>query len=322
MKRFWVLLLTLCLLLSSVPGAYAEETTAPSEEATEETIDPSRCGENLTWSYENGVLTISGTGAMDDMTDGAPWDEHQEKVTKVVLTGGVTTVGAYAFQDYDKLETVDFGDSLQEIDTQAFQDCDALKEIYLPATFRRFGKACFQDCTALTTVHCAGGMPSFNANCLWNGNHVTVYCPANNIWPEKYVQELETNFGGRLEILAESGNDPFDFTEPAETTEATEATEVTEEATEEPVEETTAPAATEAETQPVTEETTVPATTGETVPAQTEEVLTEATEPEVPEQKDVRMAVVLAIGAMAVSAVGILTILILLKRNKGGKYAG
>lgn len=330
MKRIFFLILTLCLLLGAVPAVYAEETlpegetTAPELTATEPE-DPTQCGEDLHWAYENGVLTVSGSGAMDDMTDGAPWAEYKGEITKVVLTGGVTTVGAYAFQDCDKLETVDFGGSLREIDTMAFQDCDGLKEIHLPATFKRFGKACFQDCSALTTVHCAGGMPSFNANCLWNGNMVTVYCPANNVWPEQYVQELEANFGGRLEILAETGEDPFDFTEatepeettkPEETTEAT--TEATEEVTEETVEETAA--ATEApETEPVTEETTA-AATGETAEL-TEEPVPETTVPAPPEEKDVRLAVILAIAAMALSAVGILTLSILLKRNHGGKYA-
>lgn len=313
MKRFLILLLTLCLLLGIAPAAYAEETTAPTEAATEETIAPSFCGEELTWTFEDGVLTVSGTGAMDDMTGGAPWEEHKDQITSVVLTGGVTTVGAYAFRDYDSITSVDFGSSLTEIGVQAFEDCDGLTQIHLPASFRRFGKACFQNCGALTEVHCAGGMPSFNANCLWNGKQVTVYCPENNLWPESYVEELETNFGGRLQVLVEDGSDPFDFSEPEDTTEATE--EMTEETT---------TATTEAETEPVTEETTVPETqvetTGETE-APTQAEMTE-TQPVEEEKEPLRLPVILALVIMGLSAVGIIAIVILLLRNRGGKYAG
>lgn len=318
MKKMFLLILALCLLMSGVPAAYATETTAATEAATEETIDPSSCGEGLSWSFADGTLTITGAGAMDDMSGGAPWAEHKEKITSVVLTGGVTTVGAYAFQDYDGITSVDFGSDLKEIDTQAFQNCDGLTEIYLPATFRRFGRSCFQDCDGLTNVHCAGSMPSFNANCLWNGKSVTVYCPVNNPWPEQYVEELETNFGGRLQILSEDGEDPFDFTEPEETTEAT--TEATEETVEETTEATEATEATEETTEAATE----PATEEESIPTETEptEETAEVTEPALPEEKEVRGAVIIALAVMVLSAVGIVAVLVLLRRNRGGKYAG
>lgn len=312
MKKMFLLLLALCLLLSGAPVAYATETTEATEASTEETIDPNLCGEGLSWAFEEGVLTISGTGAMDDMTEGAPWEEHKDQITSVVLTGGVTSVGAYAFRNYDSITSVDFGSSLTEIGIQAFEDCDGLTEIRLPATFRRFGKACFQNCGALTEVYCAGGMPSFNANCLWNGKQVTVYCPENNLWPESYVEELETNFGGRLQVLAEDGSDPFDFSEPEEATEKTEAA----------TEETTA-ATTEAETEPVTEEATVPETQEETLNQETEAPTQEVTETLPEEEKEpLRLPVILAMVIMGLSAVGIIAILVLLKRGKGGKYAG
>lgn len=329
-KRFLIGLLSLCLLLSAmVSVAYAEEaddTTSAAEttettvatEATEEAKDPYSCGEDLTWSYSGGVLTVSGTGVMDDMSGGAPWEAHKNSITTVVFTGGVTAVGAQAFQNYDSIVSVDFGASMREINTQAFQDCDGLTSISLPSTFRRFGKESFADCSNLTEVFCAGGMPSFNANCLWNGNYITVYCPTNNIWPEKYVEELETNFGGRLEILAADGSDPFDFSEAEETTKATEpSTEATTEATTEPT--------TEPETEPVTEETTVPETEETTVPTTEEtEEPTEEEETEAvtePSAKRTGSAVGIAVVVMVLSALGIGAILFYLRRTKGGKFS-
>lgn len=315
MKRLFMFVLTLCLMVSLVPEAFATETT----EAIEATRPADSCGESLTWSFYEGTLTVNGVGAMDDMSAGAPWEDMKDDITTVVLSGGVTTVGAEAFADCGNLVSVSFGGSLKEIDTGAFRNCDGLKSIRLPASFRRFGKECFQNCASLTEVHCEGGMPSFNANCLWNGNFVTVFCPTNNIWPEQYVQELEHNFGGRLEILAADGSDPFHFEE--ETEAAEETTEVTTEATTEP--------ATEPATEP-TEETTEAATevTTEATTEATYEATEVPTEEEIPaftepDRETTGGAAGIAIGVMVVSAVGIGVILYALKtgkKSKGGKY--
>ncbi len=287
-KRMIFGLLALCLLLTTLtPMTHAEETTAPAEttettippeersdlvyedpteatDPTEETRAPGYCGEELTWELSGGTLTISGKGPMDDYTaGGAPWYDSRDSITSIVLSGGVTRIGEEAFSDYDKLTTVDFGNSLVEIGRAAFLSCGNLTAISLPATFRLFGEDCFRDCVKLTKVSCAGPMPSFRLNCLWNGNTVTIYCPANAPWPEKYVLELEDNFHGRLQVLASDNSDPYKREEETA-----------------PTEETTVPT-TEPETEPTTVPTTepaVPETTAEATVETTEAVTTAPTE--------------------------------------------
>jgi uncharacterized protein YjdB len=53
----------------------------------------------LTWSYDNGALTISGTGAMPDYPSdsSSPWSGYSGSITTVNIGGGVTTIGSYAF---------------------------------------------------------------------------------------------------------------------------------------------------------------------------------------------------------------------------------
>ena len=313
MKRLFLIVLMLSLLLSIVPAAFAEETTETTQavETTEATQykDPTICGENLTWSYNGGTLTVTGTGAMDDMSGGAPWAAHKDEITTVILSGGVTTVGAEAFKDCGGITAIDFGESLREIGTRAFQNCDGLKKIYLPASFKKFGEECFSGCDNLTEVYCQGGMPSFKANCLWNGNTVIVYCPTNNVWPETYVQELERNFGGRLQIFTADGEDPFDFTEPTEVTEAPTTVPTTEPE--------------ETETQPVTEETTVPTTEAATVPTTEAEETVETTEvvPTQPDRERTGSAIGMAIVVMVLSALGLGALIFGRKRSRGGKYS-
>lgn len=317
MKRLMINLLAVCLLLTMLaPAAYATETTETTEatEAVTEAPKPSdSCGENLTWSFSGGTLTVTGSGAMDDFTDGAPWDAHSGSIQKVVLSGGVTTVGAGAFDGCSSLTAIDFGSSLKEIGAEAFKSCEGLTTISLPSTFRRFGASCFEGCTNLTTVYCAGSMPSFNSNCLWNGNYITVYCPTNNPWPQQYVEELETNFHGRLEILTSDGTDLYVY----ETTEATNAP------TTEPETEPTTVPTTEPATEP-TVETTVPETEAPTEvteenTAPTEETAEETEEAEEEGKKSVSgilIGVFILSGTLSLVLIGALVF----RGRRGGRY--
>lgn len=262
-KRILLTLLLVCLLVS------ASAPVAQATEPNEGEVQANSCGENLTWELDGNTLTVSGKGKMDDFNDGAPWAAHKDDITMVVLEG-VTYIGACAFENYDSLNWVDFGDALTEIGPQAFRSCDNLTEITLPASFKIFGKSCFENCKNLSEIHCNGKTPTFKLNALWQ-TYVTITYPAKNNWSVTYIAEMEEAFHGRVEFVMDDGTDPYEPTEPEETTESTEpeaTTESTEpEETTEPVEtteptEVTEPAeeteATEAETEPVEE--TIPET--------------------------------------------------------------
>lgn len=273
-KRLFINFFVFCLLFTALaPAARAEETAKTTEAVVTERAED-ECGDSLKWTMEGTTLYLVGSGAMDDYESSydAPWFAYRDVITEIVVTGSATTIGTHAFENYDNLTAIDFGGSLVEIGEQAFKGCDGLTSIHMPATFRRFGPSSFEGCSNLAEVYCAGSMPSFKYNCLWNGRNITVYCPADNLWIAQYVEELETNFGGRLQVLADDGTDPFDFsaeeetvpvttkpaeTEPEQTTEAAteptveETTQAAEESTEATVEETTEP---ETETEEITEE--------------------------------------------------------------------
>lgn len=299
MKRLLLCLMAACVLLTlPVPAALAAETGIDGED--------NRCGESLSWTLDGNTLTVSGSGAMDDFTDGAPWAASADQIHTVVLSGGVTSVGAGAFTGCENLTAVDFGGSLKEIGESAFQSCEGLTKISLPASFRRFGPSSFEGCANLTEVYCSGGMPSFNANCLWNGNNITIYCPANNIWSSTYVEELENNFHGRLTVLASDGTDPYHF----ETETQAPTKETVPPTTEPETQPTTVPT-----TQPVTEPPTVPTTEPAAVPETTQapettqqtEPYQEPTQPD--NQKDSSPVMGILIGVLIVS--GTLTLLLI-----------
>ena len=249
MKKWLSCLLTLTVLLSlwAVPvsaseGAWLDdpepaqtETAAPAEGSWG---NSGRCGEDLTWTYDKGTLTISGSGPMDDFSDGAPWQQYKDQITRVELTGSVTTVGAGAFTDYDSLKTVDLGNSLVEIGSKAFSSCDGLTSVDLPGSFRVFGEESFSHCSKLETFRFEGGFPSFRLNCMWGTNAKLIY-PASRPWPLKHIKELEEAFHGRIEFLASDGTDPYDpeADKPQETQKPTEPeTKPTQAPTEAPTE--------------------------------------------------------------------------------------
>ena len=267
-KRIFISLLALCMLLSAFcPAVYATETEDPVDttEATEIVRAPDECGEGIKWSFDGGVLTITGDGKMDDFSEGAPWASHKDAIEEVVLDGDITYIGAYAFKDCDGILSVEFGDALYEVGKEAFASCDGLTSIWLPASFKIFGEGSFQNCGNLEEIHSEGRFPSFKQNCLW-GTYCSIYFPAERPWGTEYILQLEEAFNGRIQFLASDGTDPVTGTEP-------ETEPVTEPPTEAPTEmPTEAPteAPTQAPTEQIPEETLV--TEPETAPEPTETV--------------------------------------------------
>ena len=191
-KRFVSLLLAISMIFSLMPVS-AVTAFAESENGGEvTTVDSGYCGadnggENLRWTLDNnGVLTITGSGAMKDYT----WDEnvrldwyvyHKDDIHSVVLdnrithigdyafdkctniesvrytgyTGNagvalpesVTTIGVHAFSDTGVTGTLKLPEHLTEIDSLAFYHCGKLNgELKLPDTVKEIGGFAFNSC--------------------------------------------------------------------------------------------------------------------------------------------------------------------------------
>lgn len=283
-RQVIALLLAAACLLGLVLPVLATEVT----EATEPPLrEPGQCGETMYYSYAGGTLTVTGSGAMDDYTQGtAPWEGDRLLIKTVVIGDGITYIGASAFENYDQLTQVQLGKDVYEIGTAAFKSCDALKEIRFPKSFRIFGEESFRSCALMSKMYFDGGMPKFKLNCLWDTTAKLIY-PANNPWPLEHIIQLEEAFQTRIEFLSSDGTDPY-VTEwdLHEATAPTEETEPVTQPTTVPTEAPTVPETTAATqppmTVPVTEpEATVPATTEvpETTQAATVPSTTAPTEP-------------------------------------------
>ena len=125
------------------------------------------CGTNLTWTLgTDGTLTISGNGAMDNFDSNiytnpdntityyfykAPWNDYKNRVKKVVVKSGVTTIGNGAFNGCGNLTTITMPDSIRSFGKEAFVNTGILS-LTIPSGITEIANSAFADFTSLTTV--------------------------------------------------------------------------------------------------------------------------------------------------------------------------
>lgn len=169
-KRFVSLLLAISMIFSLMPVS-AVTAFAESENGGEvTTVDSGYCGadnggENLKWTLDNnGVLTISGSGAMKDYT----WDENvrldwyvrKKDIRSVVLDNRITHIGNYAFDKCTNIESVRYTDytgnagvalpkSVTTIGVHAFSDTGVTGTLKLPDDLIAIGSHAFYHCGKL-----------------------------------------------------------------------------------------------------------------------------------------------------------------------------
>lgn len=116
----------------SYAEAYAKENGFAFVPIDPVPVTEGSCGDNLTWKLDDsGTLTISGTGAMYDFEEEAPWLALEPQ--KLVLEEGITHIGASAFRSCG-FTTVELYDAVETIGTRAFHDCGNLEKVIYHGT--------------------------------------------------------------------------------------------------------------------------------------------------------------------------------------------
>ena len=141
------------------------------------------CGSKLTWTLsDNGVLTISGTGAMSNYntTAGTPWETRKASIVSVVVNSGVTSIGDCAFYSCVNLSSVDLPSGLKTIGVNTFRDCDALVSISLPNGLTSIGESSFYGCDKLKTVTLPSTLTSIGESAFYYCGALTnITLPSN-----------------------------------------------------------------------------------------------------------------------------------------------
>ena len=143
-KKLLSVLLATVLLLTCIPlgalGVSAAESGTTGD---------------CTWTFNNGKLTITGSGKMADY--GSIWEDNYhpwpfEEVKSVTIGKGVTKIGNNAFYMCTSLTSVVIPDSVTELGKGAFEWCDGLLTATIGKGVKTITESAFGGCCSLKDV--------------------------------------------------------------------------------------------------------------------------------------------------------------------------
>ena len=125
-RQILATLLSLCLLVGMLPTVAL--ATGEGTKGTPWDISAEGDGNNVTAYLEQNnpgsdsatyTLTVSGTGAMVDFTNGKqPWSKSLSSITEIEISDGITEIGAHAFRG-TKITSLHIPDSVERIGNYA-----------------------------------------------------------------------------------------------------------------------------------------------------------------------------------------------------------
>ena len=175
---------------------------------------------DVTWTLtSDGVLTISGTGAMADYANKAdqPWSGKRSDIKIIMVTEGVTHIGNYAFSHCEaatsiflpttltsigergievcnNLTSVTIPENVKTIVQYAFQSCENLTSVSLPTTLTSIGQRAFAGCTSLTLVTLKSS-PVIGSYAIPSAATVTMNLTANSAGGAYWMTFYNQNYG-------------------------------------------------------------------------------------------------------------------------------
>ena len=192
-RRFFAMLLSLAMLFTLAPTAFAVEITEASE--SQPTEMGGNCGvtdneSSVTWKLTQNnednenptyTLTISGSGAMADYAVGkAPWHmalgaaANRKQINKIELPSGLTRIGDNAFLQASVTD-VEIPNTVISIGTNAFWNCNTIQTM-LPASVQELGATAFYG---TFVVNVDANSPYFcseeDGKILYNKDKTTLY---------------------------------------------------------------------------------------------------------------------------------------------------
>ena len=141
-RRFFAMLLSLAMLFTLAPTAFAADGTGAGGGQTEipelENPDTSGTSGGIDWKVENGVLTISATSSVENeyttgqmkdytsqmgekVTDPTGWYALKDSITEIKIEEGVTHLGNYAFSYLTNVVRVNIPASITSLGDSIFR---------------------------------------------------------------------------------------------------------------------------------------------------------------------------------------------------------
>jgi len=158
------------------------------------------CGANLTWTYSNETLTISGTGDMYNYAESSsPWDFQRANIKTVIIGNSVTSIGGVAFWGCS-FASITIPNSVTSIGEAAFCNCSNLTSITIPNSVTSIGVRAFSNCSNLTSITIPNSVTSIGNSAFLNCYSLTssveipnsVTTIGNGVFSNCSIAELKT----------------------------------------------------------------------------------------------------------------------------------
>ena len=109
----------------------------------------------VTWTLDDGVLTISGEGEIPNYSATAdePWSAYRSDITKVIIADGITRIGNRAFQECSALTSIEIADSVMKMGEYVFNACGKLASVKLSANTEKIMSGTFNNAKSLKELN-------------------------------------------------------------------------------------------------------------------------------------------------------------------------
>ena len=137
-----------------------------------------RNGNNVTWVLDDDTLFFRGYGSMQTFdhqyaNDTRPWKKYAERICRVEIEKGITSIGDDLCSGFTRLETITIPGSIQSIGRGAFSGCTSLKEIELPNSLLTIEGGAFSYCSRLKSVTVPNSVNSIGMNAFAHCENLT-----------------------------------------------------------------------------------------------------------------------------------------------------
>ena len=171
------------------------------------TYDEGSCGNNAAYTFSNGILTISGKGAIDDYEgySDAPWVAYRDTIHTIEINDEITQIGKFAFAGFTNLTTIKsfainngekiynsdinkLTPNIKEINIWAFMDCKSLRTIKICS--EQIRQQAFFGCEKLETAVLENGVKNIEYSIFIYCNkieQITIPASLEYMWNNAFV---------------------------------------------------------------------------------------------------------------------------------------
>ena len=130
-------------------GNYDEYNNLISHGVCGETVNDCSWIFNMTTKH----MSVKGNGKMSNYSQAKPpvWSDFCDE-TGTISFGGITSIGAFAFDSFMKITSLQLPSSVVAIHKNAFDSCEQLQSVTLPSQLQRIETNAFYNCQYLTSI--------------------------------------------------------------------------------------------------------------------------------------------------------------------------